>query len=197
MRLFTLIPKKAIVLLPFLNTLPYGSIGLSNVTGLLGISFVFIYFSFYYLLKNIKSKNKYISTYIFLTISITMLVLVTLPNLQPRYLLEIYWLNLITLYIFVKNKNLIFTINILNKFQSYLIILFSIISIFKLSIGSLNNDLFLKVMRKNAYNFNESEWILNNIDENKIVLSENQRSYVFLKIFCQKKNILNLMLMIK
>ena len=183
---FYSIPKEALVLLPFLNTLPFGSFGLSNVTGLLGVSFIFVYMAIYYLFKNSK-ENKSILIYIFFSIFITILVLGTFPNLQPRYLLEIYWLNLIFLFIFVKNKNLIFIINILNKFQSYIIILFSIISIFNLSIGSLNNDQFLKVMRKNAYNFNEAEWILSNIDKNKIVLSENQRSYIFLNNFLSRE----------
>ena len=64
---------------------------------------------------------------------------------------------------------------------------FSIISIYNLSIGSLNNNQFLKVMRKNAHNFNEAEWILKNIDENKIVLSQNQRSHIFFKNFLSRE----------
>ena len=42
-------------------------------------------------------------------------------------------------------------------------------------------------MRKNAHNFNEAEWILRNINENKIVLSQNQRSYVFLNNFLSRE----------
>ena len=111
----------------------------------------------------------------------------TFPNFQPRYLLEIYWLNLILLYIFLKNKSLVSTLNFLNRSQSYFIIIFSVISIYNLSIGSINNNQFLKVMRKNAHNFNEAEWILRNINENKIVLSQNQRSYVFLNNFLSRE----------
>lgn len=169
---------------PFYITVP-----LSNVilTGLLGISFIFIYYSIYLLLEDIIKKNNKLSIFLLLFIIFKIFVIIKLPNMQPRYMLEIYWLNSIILISYVINKKFVKFLNFINKWQSILILTFSIISIINLLPGSLSKKGFIDVSRVNSHNFSEAEWILSNINQNDIVLSENHRSYVFLSKFLSRE----------
>lgn len=182
---FYSISKNKLIFFPILNSI---SLNISNITGLLGLSFCFIYLSVYYLVKSIfKNINNKVSKYIFLLILINILILAALPNFQPRYLLEIYWLNTITLVLFLKSKEIIKLLNFINKYQSIAIALFSIISIYNLSSGSLSHENFLKVSRKVSHNFNESEWILENTEKGKVILNQNMRSSIFMNNFLSRE----------
>jgi len=179
------IERKFIIFTPLLLSVPFK---ISTLSAMLSLNFIFLYLSFFLLVINFtKKKNSNLSFFLFILIFLILLILGLMPNLQPRYMLEVYWLHIITLFIFLKSEKLIKFINRINFLQTCLIIAFSIISIFNLTIGSLSKDQYLKVMRKNAHNFNQAEWILNNIGKDKIILSENLRSYVFLKNFLSRE----------
>jgi hypothetical protein len=171
---------------PFLSSIPSS---LTILSSLLGLNIVFLYYSFYLLIRNLKYKKQFkISLFLFVLFTFNILAIISLPNFQPRYMLEIYWFNFISLITFSKSQKINQIIDLINKFQTYAIQIFVIIEIFLLLPGSLNEKYFFEVSRKNSHNFNEAEWILNSIDDkNSIVLSENQRSYIFLNNFLSRE----------
>jgi hypothetical protein len=183
---FYTISKYQIPFFPFIASIPTS---LTILSAVLSLNFIFLYYSFYLLIRNLKYKKQLkISFFLFLLLIFNILAIITLPNFQPRYMLEIYWLSFISLITFSKSQKINQIIDLINKFQAYAIQIFVVIEIFLLLPGSFNEKSFFEVSRKYSHNFNEAEWILNSIDDKKsIILSENQRSYIFLNNFLSRE----------
>lgn len=163
-----------LLLLPFHYSLP---LNLSRPTVLLGLGVLLIY----PILWSIKKKFK---KFEFLFIIIILFYVAFIPNMQPRYFLEAYWMVLILILkenFFSKSDKFVKFLNFTLKTQTALLMIMISIGIFLLLPGSLNNDYYKKVMSKYAYNYNIIEWIYQNVPKDAIIVSSAVRSHSLYK----------------
>ena len=149
---------------------------ISNATIYLSLGFnVFFIFVFKY--KSFFTKEFWFVLFVTITI-------LSLPNFQPRYFLDVY---LVLICLLAKNFNqlkeykLFKYFNILLAFQSGVILCFLIISLYTLTLGSLSPTLYKKIMSENAHNFNVTNWIHENVPKNSLIVSNAVRSHALYK----------------
>jgi hypothetical protein len=162
------------LILPLHYTLPFN---MSRPTVLLGMGALLIYPILW------QSKN-FFKNFEFLFIIIILLYVIFIPNIQPRYFLEAYWMIMILILkenLFLKSPKFIKLLNFTLKTQTIFLMLMLSIGVFILLPGSLNNDYYKKVMSKYAYNYNIIEWINHNVPKNAVVVSSAVRSHALYK----------------
>ncbi len=145
---------------------------ISNMSIFLSIGFN-IFFIIAFMAKAYKTKE-------FWFVLIVAFIILYLPNYQPRYFLEVYLVLIILVakYFNKLNNNILFKyFKYILLVQSVIIFFFSLLSIFTLTIGSISPSYYKLVMTKNAYNYNITRWINNNIPKNATVVSNIVRSH--------------------
>lgn len=162
------------LILPFHYSIPFN---LSRPTVLLGLGVLLIY-------PILWQSKKIFKNFEFLFIIIILSYVVFIPNMQPRYFLEAYWIVMILILkenLFSKSYKFIKILNFTLKTQTAFLMIMLSIGVFILFPGSLNNDYYQKVMSKYAYNYNIIEWINQNVPRNAVVVSSAVRSHSLYK----------------
>jgi hypothetical protein len=156
----------------------------SFITGILGLGLITIYYVLYLLLRKINLLKLF---FLIILISITS-IFITIPSMQPRYFLDIYFINCIVLVVFCKNDKFIKITNYILKYQSYTVMIGVFFSVFLFTKGSFTKSLFNSVMLNHANNYNQAFWINENIyPKDAVTLNEHMRSNIFLNKFISRE----------
>tara|TARA_B110000971_G_C19998960_1_gene495772 strand:+ start:71 stop:1636 length:1566 start_codon:yes stop_codon:yes gene_type:complete len=162
------------IMIPLLYGLPINSL---RPTVLLGFSVFLIYPLLFHTKKLYKNFE-------FVFIILIIFYVIFIPNSQPRYFLEAYWVMMILIMkknLFSNSINFIKYFNFTLKMQTVFLMIMLIIAVTNLLPGSLNKGYYEKIMSKYAYNYNIIEWIYQNVPNNAVIVSSAVRSHSLYK----------------